>query len=79
MNTNTEFANIVVSCTPTEFIGLAKFLGVKILTEDIDPETKTAIPRPAQDIVMDILDTYEKLGRSGRRALVRAMRRMYRE
>ena len=52
---------------------------VKILTEDIDPETKTAIPRPAQDIVMDILDTYEKLGRSKRRALVRAMRRMHRE
>ena len=79
MNTNTEFANIVVSCTPTEFIGLAKFSGVKILTEDIDHETKTAIPRPAQDIVMDILDTYEKLGRSRRRALVRAMQHMHRE
>ena len=79
MNTNIEFVNIVVSCTPTEFIGLAKFLGVKILTENIDPETKTAIPRPAQDIVMDILDIYEKLGRSRRRELVRAMRRMHRE
>lgn len=78
MNTNTEFANIVVSCTPTEFVGLAKFLGVKILTENVDPETKTAIPRPAEEIMMDILDTYEKLGRSRRRELVRAMRRMYR-
>lgn len=79
MNTNTEFANIVVSCTPTEFVGLAKFLGVKILTEDVDPETKTAIPRPAEDIMMDILENYEKLGRSRRRELVRAMRRMHRE
>lgn len=79
MNTNTEFANIVVSCTPTEFVGLAKFLGVKILTEDVDSETKTAIPRPAEDIMMDILDNYEKLGRSRRRELVRAMRRMHRE
>ena len=79
MNTNTEFINIVVSCTPTEFVGLAKFLGIKILTENIDPETKTAIPRPAEDIVMDILDIYEKLGRSRRRELVRAMRRMHRE
>lgn len=79
MNTNTEFANIVVSCTPTEFVGLAKFLGVKILTEDVDPETKTAIPRPAEDIMIDILDIYEKLGRSRRRELVCAMRRMHRE
>lgn len=79
MNTNTEFANIVVSCTPTEFVGLAKFLGVKILTEDVDPETKTAIPRPAEDIMIDILENYEKLGRSRRRELVRAMRRMHRE
>lgn len=79
MNTNTEFANIVVSCTPTEFVGLAKFLGVKILTEDVDPETKTAIPRPAEDIMMDILENYEKLGRSRRRELVRAMQRMHRE
>lgn len=79
MNTNKEFAKILTTISPKEFIGLAQFFNVKILTEQVDPETKAAIPRNAEDILLDILERYDSLGRSKRRELVRTLRRMHRE
>lgn len=79
MNTNTEFIKILTALSPKEFIGLAQFFNVKILTEQVDPETKAAIPRNAEEILLDILGQYDTLGRSRRRELVRTLRRMHRE
>lgn len=75
MNTNQQFIDILISLKPEEFIGLAQFLHIKVLTEEVDPETKTAIPRKSEDILMDLLDRYDHMGRRNRRELVRTLRR----
>ena len=70
-----EIAELVCKLRPQQFLGLAKWLGVKILTMDIDPETKHAIPRNAEDILVDCITEIAALPRSNRRVLLRQLRK----
>lgn len=73
MNTNESFAQLLTQLTPEEFIGLAKYFDIKILTTEVDPETKKAIARPAEDVLLDILTTYDTLNRGDKRKLVKQL------
>ena len=71
MNMNESFAQLLTQLTPEEFVGLAKYFDIKILTTEVDPETKKAIARPAEDVLLDILTSYDRLNRSDRRKLMK--------
>ena len=73
MNMNESFAQLLTQLTPEEFVGLAKYFDIKILTTEIDPETKKAIARPAEDVLLDILTSYDRLNRSDKRKLVKQL------
>ena len=73
MNMNESFAQLLTQLTPEEFVGLAKYFDIKILTTELDPETKKAIARPAEDVLLDILTSYDQLNRSDKRKLVKQL------
>ena len=73
MNMNESFAQLLTQLTPEEFVGLAKYFDIKILTTELDPETKKEIARPAEDVLLDILTSYDRLNRSDRRKLVKQL------
>ena len=73
MNMNESFAQLLTQLTPEEFVGLAKYFDIKILTTEVDPETKKAIARPAEDVLLDILTSYDRLNRSDRRKLMKQL------
>ena len=73
MNMNESFAQLLTQLTPEEFVGLAKYFDIKILTTELDPETKKAIARPAEDVLLDILTSYDRLNRSDKRKLVKQL------
>ena len=73
MNTNESFAQLLTQLTPEEFVGLAKYFDIKILTTEVDPQTKKAIARPAEDVLLDILTSYDRLNRSDKRKLVKQL------
>lgn len=73
MNTNENFAKLLTQLKPEEFIGLAKYFDVKILTTEVDPETKKAIARPAEDVLLDILTSYDMFNRGDKRKLVKQL------
>ena len=73
MNMNESFAQLLTQLTPEEFVGLAKYFDIKILTTELDPQTKKAIARPAEDVLLDILTSYDRLNRSDRRKLVKQL------
>ncbi len=65
-----------ISCLePEDFLGLAMWLDVKILTDSCDPTTKKAIPRDPTDIALDCLEKIEAMPRNERRALFKELRR----
>lgn len=72
---NEQFLALLMGMRPEQVLGLAKLWDIKILTENVDPETKTAIARPAEEIVGDIVEHYAGLGRVGRRMCVRQLRK----
>ena len=73
MNMNESFAQLLTQLTPEEFVGLAKYFDIKILTTEGDPETKKAIARPAEDVLLDILTSYDQLNRSDKRKFVKQL------
>ena len=73
MNMNESFAQLLTQLTPEEFVGLAKYFDIKILTTELDPQTKKAIARPAEDVLLDILTSYDRLNRSDKRKLVKQL------
>lgn len=66
--TNKEFMELLVKLEITEFIGVARLLNVKVLKED----NETA--RNFVDVFSDVVDSYDKLGRSARRNLMKIMK-----
>lgn len=78
MNMNESFAQLLTQLTPEEFVGLAKYFDIKILTTEVDPETKKAIARPAEDVLLDILTSYDRLNRSDKRKLVKQLNTLQR-
>lgn len=70
-----EFLMALTKLEADELCALSQFLSVRLLTDEVDPETKKAIPREAADIIDDIIVHYGTLDRSDRRWLLRYLRK----
>ena len=66
-----QFLESINKLKPEKIIGLAKVVGVKVLTEQVDPTTKKAIARNGEDILIDILAAFYDLDRNSRRWLLK--------
>lgn len=76
--TGEKFLELMVKLKPDELCALAKILGVRLLTDEVDPETKHAIARDAYDIIDDCIDHYAMLSRSDRRFILKELKRTVR-
>ena len=70
-----EFIALMMGLEAEEICALAKFLGVRLLTDNVDPETKKAITRDGADIIDDIIDHFVQLDRTDRRFLIRYLKK----
>ena len=69
-----EFVNLMIALKPDELCALAKFLDVRILTDDFDKESKKAKARDAFEIIDDCIMHFAQLDRTDRRFLIKTMR-----
>lgn len=70
-----EFLTVLTKLKADELCALSKFLNVRLLTDEVDPETKKAIPREATDIIDDIIVHYCSMGRTDRRWLLKYLQK----
>ena len=61
-----EFVKLMLKLEADELCALSKFLGVRLLTDKIDPDTKKAVPRDGLEIIDDCITHYAELGRTDR-------------
>lgn len=73
-----EFVECLLKMSPEELLGLAKWLGIKILSDQVDLDTHHAIPREGADIIDDLIVKYASYGRKDRRFLLRELQRITR-
>lgn len=69
-----EFVKLMMKLDADELCALSKILGVRLLTDNVDPETKKAIPREGADIIEDCIDHFARLGRPERRWLIKYLK-----
>lgn len=70
-----EFVQLLLGLEAVELCALCKVLGVRILTDEVDPETKKAIPRDAVEIIDECIEHYGALGRTDRRFLLKHLKK----
>ena len=70
-----EFLTALTKLKADELCALSQFLNVRLLTDEVDPETKKAIPREGTDIIDDIIVHYCALDRSDRRWLLKYLQK----
>lgn len=70
-----EFVKLMMGLEADELCALSKFLGVRLLTDEVDPETKKAIPRDGANIIEDCIDHFAQLGRNERRWLIKYLKK----
>lgn len=72
-NNNIEiFWELMVQLHPTSFIGLARYLGVKL--SKIAPDTKKTEVRSAEDVAEECAEKFLHKNRGERRTIIKAMR-----
>ena len=79
INHGEEFLHLLLKLNADELCALSKILGVRLLTDEIDPETKKAVPRDAYDIIDDCIVHYGTMGRADRRWLIKYLRKEVKE
>ena len=75
-----EFVYALAKCDIASFLGVAKILGIKVDTlregADKDNLTKEDIEiRPFEDVISEIIDRFDGLGRSERKQLYDVVRK----
>jgi hypothetical protein len=70
-----EFVKYMMKLNAEELCALSKFLGVRLLTDKINPDTKKAVPRDGLEIIDDCIAHYAELGRTDRRWLLRYLKK----
>lgn len=70
-----EFVKLMMDLEAIELCALCKFLGIKLLTDKVDPETKKAIPRDAEEIIDECIEHYVEMNRQDRRFLLKYMKK----
>lgn len=76
-NQTSEFIDIMTKMTPEQFFGLCKFFGLKVLTENVDPETKKAIPKPAEQLMLECAEVFESCNRFQRRNIMKQLKESF--
>ena len=71
-----DFVKNMTKLNSEELCALAKFLGVRLLTDDFDKETHKAIPRDGGDILSDCIDHFALLARDDRRFLLKYLKKI---
>lgn len=74
-----EFVKLMMKLDADELCALSKILGVRLLTDEVDPETKKAIPRDGADIIEDCIDHFAALGRADRRWMIKYLKKRIRK
>ena len=74
-----EFVKLMMKLDADELCALSKILGVRLLTDEVDPETKKAVPRDGADILEDCIDHFAALGRTDRRWLIKYLKKRIRK
>ena len=70
-----EFANLISKMEVTEFIGLAKALGVHVFNNDVKDEQGHPMPREAEEIVVDCILAFDNCNRDYRKQILRIVRK----
>lgn len=83
MNSNQKFMTEISHLRPIEFAGLARLLGVSIVTtndpaaENVETETKsdTVVPRSFADVLGDIMVKFNTLNRQRKREILKLVKK----
>lgn len=75
----TEFAKLLGKMNVTDFIGLAKLLGVHVFDNDRKDEHGHPMPRPGDVIIEDCIVAFDNSSRKYRRDILRVMRKAVKE
>ena len=70
-----EFVKLMLDLEADELCALSKILGVRLLTDEINPETKKAIPRDGVEILEDCIDHFAQRARPERRWLIKYLKK----
>lgn len=85
MNNRTKtFMELLVGLEAVEFVGLCKFLGVRLIEENYDPapspsnnnEEKKSEARDFTDLFSDLLEKFSKLSRPRQRELIKILKKV---
>lgn len=75
-NRNKRFMELLAGLEAVEFIGLCKFLGVKLVEEKSDPAPSTPEPRDFTDLFGDLMEKFSNLSRSRQRELIKILKKV---
>ena len=70
-----EFIDLMLDLEAAELCALCKILDVRLLTDEVDPETKKAIPRDAVEIIDECIEHFAEMGRNDRRFLLKYLKK----
>lgn len=71
----TEFAKLLGKMNVTDFMGLAKILGVYVFDNDKKDEKGHPMPRQGDDIIEDCIVAFDKCNRKYKREVLSIMRK----
>lgn len=70
-----EFVELMLKLDAAELCALCKVLDVRLLTDEVDPETKKAIPRDGIELIENCIDHFAQMNRVDRRWLLKYLRK----
>lgn len=74
-NRNKRFMELLTGLEAVEFIGLCKFLGVRLIEENSTPEQHSE-PRDFTDLFGDLMEKFSNLSRSRQRELIKILKKV---
>ena len=72
----TEFAKLLGKMDVTNFMGLAKLLGVHVFNNDIKDEKGHPTPREGDEIIEDCIVAFDNCNRQYRKQILSIMRKV---
>ena len=67
--TNQKFMELLIGLEAVEFLGLCKFLGVKLMED-------SKSPRDFADLLSDLMEKFQNLNRTRQRALLQILKKV---
>ena len=70
--TNQKFMELLIGLEAVEFLGLCKFLGVKLMED-------SKSPRDFADLLSDLMEKFQNLNRTRQRELLQILKKVHKE